>query len=78
MRFIFLILFVLTSFLHKPKSQLTAFLMIGIVTQMLSLSDSNYDSSGIELEEISVTNDERYLYIRVKLNEEVDQLILTL
>ena len=38
----------------------------------VTFGDSNFDSSGTELEEISLTNDANYLYIRVKLDTEVD------
>ncbi|MBM55023.1 MAG: hypothetical protein CMB32_00500 [Euryarchaeota archaeon] len=39
---------------------------------ILTFDDSNSDSNGTELEEISITNDAGYLYIRIKLDEEVD------
>ncbi|MBM72473.1 MAG: hypothetical protein CL847_06790 [Crocinitomicaceae bacterium] len=39
---------------------------------IVTYNDSNFDSNGTELEEISVTNDHNYLYIRVKLDTEVD------
>ena len=34
--------------------------------------DSNYDSNGTELEELSVTNDADFLYLKIKLSEEID------
>ena len=39
---------------------------------IVTYGDSNFDSSGTELEEISVTNDADFLYIRIKLDTEVD------
>ncbi len=39
---------------------------------LVTVGDSNFDSNGTELEEISVTNDEDFLYIRIKLDTEVD------
>jgi len=73
MRFIFLILLVLTSFFTQAQITIDGFFEDWYSDpNAITYADSNNDSSGTELEEISVTNDEYYLYIRIKLNQEVD------
>ena len=73
MRFNFFILLVLTSLFTQAQITIDGFFEDwDNDPNAIIFDDSNYDSSGTELEEISVTNDENYLYIRVKLNEEVD------
>ncbi len=70
----FIPLYCLVLFVHSINGQviIDGFFDDWNDDSILIVEDSNFDSEGTELEELRITNDSEFLYLRITLNEEVD------